>query len=145
SRELWPTTLIAIGVTAFAGTHIAATLQFEQKIAVRLIKAAAGVFILYCIVVLFIADSFLVAILDYLPAVILLGWVFLTAYRRTHQQAFRNGFVGVCMMLVAASVQQAKLGIHPKYFNHNAVYHLIQEIALLMVFTTARYLKKTEA
>src|SRR5262249_17062436 len=136
SRKLWPVTLIAIGVTAFAGTNIAATLQFDKKTAIHFARAAVAVFIVYCAVVLFLADSFLIAIVDYLPVVIFLGWVFFQRYRQTHHHAFRNGLIGVFMMLLAAVAQQSRLGIHPKYFNHNAVYHLIQAIALLLLFTT---------
>src|SRR5262249_37764067 len=145
SRRLWPATLIAIGITALAGTNIAATLQFDNKVVCRFARAAVALFIVYCAVVLFLSDSFLIAIVDYLPVVIFLGWVFFDRYWQTHQRAFRNGLVGVCMMLFAAAAQQAKLGIHPKYFNHNALYHVIQGTALLLLFMTARHLKRTEA
>ncbi|HEX7961767.1 MAG TPA: hypothetical protein VF493_17730, partial [Terriglobales bacterium] len=91
-------------------------------------------------------DSFLIAIVNYLPVVLFLGWVFFERYRQTGHRAFRDGVIGVGMMLFAAITQQAELGIHPKYFNHNAVYHVIQAIALLLLFTTARHLKqKAEA
>lgn len=146
SRKLWPLTLIAIGITALAGTNIAATLQFEKHTAVRFARAAVAVFIVYCAVVLFVVDSFLIAIVNYLPVVLFLGWVFFERYRQTGDRAFRDGVIGVGMMLFAAITQQAELGIHPKYFNHNAVYHVIQAIALLLLFTTARHLKqKAEA
>jgi len=32
--------------------------------------------------------------------------------------------------VVAAAVQQARIALHPNYFNHNALYHLLQAIAL---------------
>src|SRR5262245_51199204 len=67
SRKLWPVTLITIGVTALAGTNIAATLQFEKKTAIHFARVAVGIFIVYCAVVLLLVDSFLIAIVDYLP------------------------------------------------------------------------------
>jgi hypothetical protein len=89
-------------------------------------------------VVLFFKQVFLVAIVDYFPVVLFLGWAFLAAFRRTRRTAFRYGFIGICVMLVAAGLQQAKLGIHPLYFNHNAVYHVLQAIGQFMVFIAAR-------
>jgi hypothetical protein len=41
-------------------------------------------------------------------------------------------------MLFAAAAQRAKLGIDPRYLDHNALYHLLQAIALFMVFLAAR-------
>jgi hypothetical protein len=34
----------------------------------------------------------------------------------------------------AAMVQQARLAIHPVYFDHNAVYHVVQSIAVLFLY-----------
>jgi hypothetical protein len=137
-RILWPLTLIAIGLTALSGARIGAALQFAPLTALRISQVAAGLFLVYCIVVLFITDNFLVAILAYLPAVLFLGWVFWKAYRWTSRSAFMTGFAGICVMLVAAGAQQARLGIHPRYFNHNAVYHVLQAVGLFLIFVTAR-------
>ncbi len=41
-------------------------------------------------------------------------------------------------MLVAAGVQQLGIALHPVYFDHNALYHLIQAVAVLMLFLSAR-------
>jgi uncharacterized membrane protein YgdD (TMEM256/DUF423 family) len=67
-----------------------------------------------------------------------MGGGFLFAYRRRGRPPFLVGFLGICLMLFAAAAQQAKLGIHPRYFDHNALYHLLQAIALFMVFLAAR-------
>ena len=37
-------------------------------------------------------------------------------------------------------LQQLRVGIHPVYFNHNALYHAIQGIALVMIYMGARAL-----
>jgi hypothetical protein len=39
---------------------------------------------------------------------------------------------------VAAGIQQGGIGLHPVYFNHNALYHLVQGIALALIFLAAR-------
>jgi hypothetical protein len=137
-RVLWPFALIVMGITALSGVHIAAALQFSRPVAVYINRIALAVFLAYIVVVLFIRRDFLIAILDYLPALIFIGTAFLLAHLRRRKPAFLIGFLGVCVMLVAAAAQQAKLGIHPQYFDHNALYHFLQAIALFMVFLAAR-------
>jgi len=137
-RVLWPFTLIVMGITALSGVHIAVALQFSRPIAVYINRVALAVFMAYIVVVLFIRRDFLIAILDYLPALLFIGTAFLLAHFRRKKPAFLIGFLGVCVMLLAAAAQQAKLGIHPQYFDHNALYHFLQAIALFMVFLAAR-------
>jgi hypothetical protein len=36
--------------------------------------------------------------------------------------------------ILAALLQQARVSIHPVYFNHNAVYHVVQGIALVLLY-----------
>ena len=42
------------------------------------------------------------------------------------------------LTLVAAVVQQRKISLHPVYFNHNAFYHAIQAVALVLIYVGAR-------
>jgi len=138
SRILWPLSMLAIGVTSLAGARIAALLHFHPIVALRISQTAAVLFVVYCVVVLFVTDNFLVAIAAYLPVTLLLGWVFLQAHRRTGRPPFLYGFAGICVVLVAAAAQQARIGIHPRYFNHNALYHVLQALGFFLIFVTAR-------
>jgi hypothetical protein len=138
SRALWPLTLIAIGITSLAGTGIGAVLQFKTPVALAISRAAGVVFLLYCIVVLFAWNDFLVAILDYLPIVLFLGCVFIACYCRTRRPAFMIGFFGLCTVLLGTAIQHFRVAIHPRYFDHNALYHAIQAVALIMIFMVAR-------
>ena len=137
-RILWPFTLIVMGITALSGVRIAAALQFRRPVAVYINRVALALFLAYIVIVLFIRRDFLVAILGYLPALIFVGEAFLLAYLRKKKPAFLVGFLGVCVMLFAAAAQQAKLGIDPRYFDHNALYHVLQAVALFMLFFAAR-------
>ncbi|HEY2038790.1 MAG TPA: hypothetical protein VGG95_03945 [Edaphobacter sp.] len=137
-RVLWPVTLIVMGITALSGVHIAAALQLSRRVAVYINQAALVGFLAYIVIVLFIRRDFLVAILGYLPALIFLGEAFLLAHLRKKKPAFLVGFLGVCVMLFAAATQQAKMGIDPRYFDHNALYHVLQAVALFMLFLAAR-------
>ena len=38
------------------------------------------------------------------------------------------------MTFAAALVQRLKVAVHPEYFDHNALYHLIQGVAVLLIF-----------
>jgi len=48
------------------------------------------------------------------------------------------GLAGTMLTLVAAIIQRKEIKLHSRYFNHNAFYHLVQAIALLMIFMAAR-------
>ena len=141
---LWRFTLIVIGITALIGIQIGTALQFSGTTAVYISRFALAVFLSYIVVVLFLRGDFLVAIIDYLPALAFMGSGFLVAYRRRKRPMLLVGFLGICLMLFAAAAQQAKLGLHPQYFDHNALYHLLQAIALFMVFLAAREVIKSE-
>jgi len=43
--------------------------------------------------------------------------------------------LGIPLTFVAATVQQRRLAVHLPYLSHNALYHVIQGLALLMIFT----------
>ncbi len=141
-RILWPFTLIVMGITALSGVHIGTALQFSRSRAVHINRVASAVFLAYIVIVLFIRRDFLIAILDYLPALLFIGGAFLLAHLRQKKPAFLIGFLGVCTMLFAAAAQQAKVGIDSRYFDHNALYHVLQAIALFMVFLAARETSK---
>ncbi len=137
-RVLWPLTLIAIGITALSGIRIGTALQFSRSTACIIDRIGLAIFFAYILTVLFIRRDFLIAILDYLPALLFLGVAFMRAFRRDKHPESLIGFFGICLMFVAAAAQQAQIGIHPLYFNHNALYHLLQAIALFMLFLAAR-------
>jgi MFS family permease len=142
---LWPATLLAIGVTSVATWTIDAFLLpaiEENRKTIR--KGAIGLFIAYAIGVLFAIRSFLIAILIYLPPTAILFFALLIAYSRTRERAIAYGVLGVALTFVAAYVQQARIAIDPVYFNHNALYHVLQAIALLLIFLAARVVRVQE-
>ena len=44
------------------------------------------------------------------------------------------GAWGLALSLVAAGLQHFRIALHPVYFNHNALYHVVQAIALYFIF-----------
>jgi hypothetical protein len=57
---------------------------------------------------------------------------------RTRSGSAFGGLLGMVLTLVAAVVQQRRIALHPTYFNHNALYHAIQAIALGLIYVGAR-------
>jgi hypothetical protein len=138
ARILWPVALIALGGAALAAWGIGAHLQFSEDPARWVSRAATLGFAVYTGVVLLGSQRFMIALINYLPAVAFLLFAFVVAYRRLRQRVVLLGAVGILLSVVAAGVQQAKLGLHPRYMTHNAVYHIIQGVSLFLVFASAR-------
>jgi len=136
---LRPSALIALGGAALSTWAIGARIQFSLRV-VRLITLCATlVFAVYCALVLFVTQSFSLAIGHYLPGVFFLVVVFSLAYRRTRARPVCLALMGLLLALVASGLQQGRVGLHPIYFNHNALYHLLEAVALYLIFCGARW------
>ena len=123
-----------------AAWAIAATILCTQPVANWIVIAAGAEFAVYRFVILFITDNFVFAVINYLPPALslLFGLVFL--WRRTREPQPAMGAVGIGLAFVASWVQQQGFAVHPVYFNHNALYHLIGAVALFLIFLAARWL-----
>jgi len=136
---LWSAAKIAMGGAALSTWAIGARIQFSLRV-VRLITLCATlVFGVYCALVLFVTKSFSLAIGHYLPGVFFLVVVFWLAYRRTRARPVCLALMGLLLTLVASGLQQGRVGLHPIYFNHNALYHLLEAVALYLIFCGARW------
>lgn len=131
---LWPATLIAIGFTAFTIWVIASHISFSTELTQRITRIAALSFLVYCFIVVFFVQAYLIAIVYYLPAVVFLLIIMTLAYRRYRANRILVAIFGLVLGLIAAVIQQGKIGLHPVYFNHNALYHVVQSVALFMIF-----------
>ncbi|HYC53218.1 MAG TPA: hypothetical protein VEB19_19095 [Gemmatimonadaceae bacterium] len=136
---LWRATLLALGVTSAAMWMLGAMLRLAPA-AVTVIRGAALVLLaVYAVIVIGVDQRFLIAIAMYLPATVFLLAVFISLARR-RQPGIGVGIVGLLLTFVAAAIQQLRIGIHPTWFNHNALYHVVQGIALYMIFRAAKSL-----
>jgi hypothetical protein len=136
---LWPTTLIAIGLSAVAGWAIAARVLFAPGAALAILLVAVVGFVGYSLAVVFISRSFALAVIHYVPAAIFLTLAFGAEYLRHQVPQLLIGLAGMVLTFVAAGLRQARVALHPVYFTHNALYHLVQAVALLMIFQGARW------
>jgi hypothetical protein len=140
ARILWPAALLAVGGTALAAWGIGAHLEFSPETARRVAVVATLCFAAYSAVV-FALPLFVVAVINYLPPAIFLLLVFSRAALRRRDSVVLLGAVGMVLTFVGAGVQQAAVGLHPRYFNHNALYHLIQGVSLALIFASAHRLQ----
>ncbi len=141
---LWRTTLIVMGVTALSMWAIGAKLLFSPKITRWILVAASAQFALHCGVVLFWSQAFWVGIADNLPAICFMLLALGFTSRRQQQWRVSLAAAGPALILIAAPLQQLRVGIHPIYFSHNALYHLLQGIAILQLFLGAQWLVEAE-
>jgi hypothetical protein len=140
NKILWRLVLIALGVVAAAAWAIGAHMLFSDRVAYLITLAAWIAFVAYALIIAYISDTFSVAIVNYLPATLFLIVAFFTASRESAAMPLALGLGGLVLTLIAAGVQQSGIALHPKYFNHNALYHLLQAIALFLIFRGAVFL-----
>ena len=137
---LWQATLLAILVTSLAAWNIGAILLLSGRGVTIVRLLAITQLVVFSFVVLFVRREFFIAIIAYLPATLFLLIGLIAAYRGHHLSALRWGIVGLGLTFLAAAVQRLHIAVHPYYFDHNALYHVIQGTALWMIFLAARCL-----
>lgn len=137
---LWQATLMAILVTSLAGWNIGALLLLSPRTATLVHRLATAQLVLFTFVVLFVRHEFFIAIIAYLPATLFLLIGLIGAYRSRPVLPLHWGIAGLGLTFVAAGVQRLHIALHPHYFDHNALYHVIQGSALWMIFLAARSL-----
>jgi hypothetical protein len=88
----------------------------------------------FVVVALLLSHAFTSIVYFYVPALLLL---LIAAW----QQAVHHRSVGWLLIATglltsagAAILQQVKVAVHPVYFDHNAVYHVVQSIAVLFLY-----------
>ena len=135
---IWSGTLLSIGVIALAATAVAAGLALDTRLARTVVRVAVLLLAIYVAVVVAGYRSFGLAVAAYAPATLFLLVAFVHRTRQDPAHHWRLGIGGLALTAVAATIQQLGIGLHPENFNHNALYHVIQALALWMLYGTAR-------
>jgi hypothetical protein len=127
---------VALSILIAAATMLELGLRIlVPRLPPRVRRSIAAIYaVAFAAVLLLVDESFTSIVRFYLPALLLLVIA-------AGQQAARNRSVGwtliasgLVMSAGAALLQQAGVSIHPVYFDHNAVYHVIQGIALVFLY-----------
>jgi hypothetical protein len=88
----------------------------------------------FAVVVLLVHESFSSIVYCYTPALILLLIAAGREALRSRDAGWTLITTGLITSAGAAMLQQAKVAVHPVYFDHNAVYHVVQAIALVFLY-----------
>ncbi len=95
-----------------------------------IVGAYAGAFAL---VVVLLDESFTTIVRFYVPALL-----FLLVMASVRAARVGGGWtliaVGLASSAGAAVLQQMRVALHPVYFDHNAVYHVVQAVALVILY-----------
>jgi len=137
NHVLWTATMLSIGVTTVAIALIAIGIGLPEARAAKLTPLIVLMYIGYAAYVVFVDNEFIIAIVTYLPATLLLFAVFVRRWMECRAPAARLGMAGIGVALVGAVMQQAGVALHPVYFNHNALYHVFQGVAFYLLFRAA--------
>lgn len=137
---LWRATLLSIGYTALAAAMAGAHLLHKSAL-IKVVRAVAGSGVgVYAIIVIFISQEFRNAIFAYVPCTMFLLVAFVTVWSRSRSGAALLGVSGMLLTFVAAGVQQSSIALPAIHLDHNAIYHIIQAFAFLVIFVAAKEL-----
>lgn len=131
---IWRATLMAVGPAAIGLWMLASLLLFKPATVERARTLGLIALAIYVGVVLFENQKFMIALALYLPAAVLLMIGFAVELRRRTDSFAMDGLIAMALTLVAGLLQYLRVDFHPVFFNHNAVYHLFQGIAVYFLY-----------
>lgn len=135
---IWRGTMAAIGVAALGAWAAAVRIVGVEKTTQNvLVAVGVSMFAVYVLWIVFVSDEFRYAILYYTPASVFLWAAFILEWRRDRDRDLALGMVGMFLTFVAAGIQQAEINLHPRYFDYNALYHVVQGVGLFFIYRAA--------
>jgi hypothetical protein len=139
---LWKATVYAIGLASFfllSGAVVASVNGAAHRV---LMTVAVAKFMAYATWMI-THDNFLNVIVDYGASLLLVAALQLYAWSRRRAESAPWVLASIGVSILAAAVQQSRLSLHPN-FNYNDLYHLIQLVALWLLYRGGMLLRKTE-
>jgi hypothetical protein len=127
AAALWKLTLFAVGCASFfllTGT----SRSLAVFAAIKLVVYASW---------MITHDDFVWVIADYGSTLLIVGAVFLARWLRQRDPATPWVLASIIVSVIAALVQQSEFALH-RHFNHNDLYHLIQVVALWLLYRGGR-------
>ena len=138
-RTATPAGFVAWLPVAFSIMVVAAALlDMALSVFIARPKARRAIVVVYCVVfvavVLFIDESFSTIVLLYGPTLMLGLVAAALAAIRLRSRPWALVALGLALSAATALLQQARVALHPVSFDHNAVYHVAQAAALLVLY-----------
>jgi hypothetical protein len=126
----------------FTTTAIAVATSYMLLLALRLVApkwsyrkvAAVIVGIAFVGTIAFVDPSYRTVVLFYGPALLLLLAAATREAVRSTESAWWLVAGGLGLSVLAALLQQARVRLHPIYADHNALYHVVQAVALFVLY-----------
>lgn len=132
---------VALSILTVAATMIALSLRvLAPRLGRRPRRAVVAAYaVAFAGAVLLIDESFTMIVRFYGPALVLVLTVAAWQARRTASRGWRLIAVGFAVSAVAAVLRQAGVALHAVYFDHNALYHVVQAAASVLLFIGFRH------
>jgi uncharacterized protein DUF6962 len=134
----WVPVALSIVVAASAMLELSLRLLLP-RIRLRVRRTILATYAMsFAVVVLLIHESYSSIVYFYTPALVLLLIAAAQQAVRSRDSGWTLLATGLLLSAGAAVLQQAKVAVHPVYFDHNAVYHVVQGIALVFLYLGCR-------
>ena len=139
-KLLWVATLVAVVLAGLAEWCIGAALLDDPALS-RWIIGFAVLLTAACLwIVLFVRQDFAIAIAAYVPATLFFLASLIATYRHSPDPALAWGAAGLVLVFAGAGLQQLGVAIHRLRLDHNTLYHIIQGVALWLIYVAADWL-----
>lgn len=139
-RVLWPLALLALGFAALSAWGAGACLVASDTWIARIVAFACVAWLAYAAVVVAGAQTFAVAIANYLAASAFLTVGLAAEFVRTRQGGALVAAVGMGLVFAGAGMQQGRVACRGLRLTHNGLFHVVQAVALAIIFCGARRL-----
>ena len=126
---------VSLSIVVVATTLLSLGLHVLSSRLLPLWKPIVAIYaVCFAFVVLFVDESYGTIVRFYGPTLILFLIVTLLQALRGGGRGWWVLAISLTISIVAALLQQAKWSIHPVYFDHNAVYHVVQGVAIVLLY-----------
>jgi len=128
--------LVALSIVVVASALLGLALWLlAPKIGAVVRGAVVAVYAIgFAYTVVMLDDSFTSIVRFYAPTLVLVLVAAAVQAIHTRSEGWALVAAGFALSIAAAVLQQAKVAVHPTYFNHNAVYHVVQGVALVFLY-----------
>lgn len=125
---------VAFSIAVVAESVLDLTLSIAMAPANLRRAIVAGYCLLFIAIVLFVDESFSTIVRLYAPVLALGILATAVAALRARSRSWALVALGLTLSAAAAVLQVARVAVHPVYFDHNAVYHVVQAGALGILY-----------
>jgi hypothetical protein len=131
---------VSLSIVVVSGTLLALGLWVLLPQLSRPVRRVllTGYSIAFAFVVVFVDESYEMIVRFYAPTLVLFLVAALREAIRRRDAGWRLLAIAFAMSIAAAFVQQARIALHPQVFDHNALYHVIQGAALVVLYVGFR-------